>query len=144
MVAAAGVRDLWGGGGGHGFGGGGGHGFEGGDFNGRGFGRGGFGGHGFSTSFADVSGRGFGSGFRGGVDLRTEGFLVGETTVASVIVVSVDEIAISATAGFAILMGTFSILASMALDTHITIHTITIHTITHITIHILLTATAPI
>ena len=51
----------------------------------------------------------------GGVDLRTEGFWVGEATVDSVIAVSVGEIAISAIAG---LIGTLSVLASMALDTH--------------------------
>jgi hypothetical protein len=69
------------------------------------------------------------------VDLPTEVFLVGETTVDSVIVVSAG--AISAIAG---LIGTFSVLTSMALDTHITIHT----TITRITIHIRITATAHI
>jgi hypothetical protein len=75
--------------------------------------------------------------FAGGVDLRIEGFLVGEITVASAIVVSVGEIAAFAIAGFVILMVTSSILASMALDIQITTHTttrITIHT--HITTHI--------
>jgi hypothetical protein len=78
----------------------------------------------------------------GRVDLRIEVFLVGETTVDSVIVVSAGEIAISAIAG---LIGTFSVLASLALDTHITTHT----TITPITIHTTVTririrATVPI
>jgi hypothetical protein len=77
---------------------------------------------------------------QGRVDLRSEVFLVGETTVDSVIVVSAGATAISAIGGFAILIGTFSVLASMALDTHITIHT----TITRITIHIRITATVPI
>jgi hypothetical protein len=76
----------------------------------------------------------------GRVDLRTEIFLVGETTVDSVIVVSVGEI--SAIAG---LIGILSVLASMASDTHITTHTpitpITIHTsVTHIGIR----ATVPV
>ena len=62
------------------------------------------------------------------MDLRVEVFLVGETTIDSVIVVSAGEIAISAIAG---LIGIFSVLASLALDTHITTHT----TITPITIH---------
>jgi hypothetical protein len=72
------------------------------------------------------------------VDLRTEGFLVGETTVDSAIVVSAGEIAISAIAG---LIGTFSVLISMALATHTTITPITIHTtVTRIRIR----ATVPI
>ena len=80
----------------------------------------------------------------GRVDLRTEAFLVGEAPVASAIVVSAG--AISATAGLAVLVGTFSVLALMALDSHI-IHTtptrITIHTtVTRITIRI--RATVPI
>ena len=62
------------------------------------------------------------------MDLRIEVFLVGETMVDSVIVVSAGEIALSAIAG---LIGIFSVLASLALDTHITTHT----TITPITIH---------
>jgi hypothetical protein len=79
----------------------------------------------------------------GRVDLRTEVFLVGETSVASVIVVSAG--AISAIAGLAVLVGTFSVLALMALDSHI-IHTtptrIIIHTtVTRITIRIRTRAT---
>lgn len=82
----------------------------------------------------------------GRLDLRTEVFLVGETSVASVIVVSAG--AISAIAGLAVLVGTFSVLALMALDSHI-IHTtptrITIHTtVTRITIRIRTRATVPI
>jgi hypothetical protein len=73
----------------------------------------------------------------GRVDLRIEGFLVGEITVASVIVVSVGGIAAFAIAGFAMLMVTLSTLASMALDIQITTSTtirITMHT--RITTHI--------
>jgi hypothetical protein len=82
----------------------------------------------------------------GRVDLRTEVFLVGETSVASAIVVSAG--AISAIAGLAVLVGTFSVLALMALDSHI-IHTtptrIIIHTtVTRITIRIRTRATVPI
>ena len=74
----------------------------------------------------------------GRVDLQTEVFLAGQSTVDSVIVVSAGEIAISAIAG---LIGTFSVLACMALDTHITITPITIHTtVTRIRIR----ATVPI
>jgi hypothetical protein len=78
----------------------------------------------------------------GRMDLRVEVFLVGEIVVASVIAVSVGEIAAFAIVGFAISKGTFSILASMALDiqiitntaTRITTHTHTT-TDTRITIH---------
>ena len=82
----------------------------------------------------------------GRVDLRTEAFLVGEASVASAIVVSAG--AISAIAGLAVLVGTFSVLALMALDSHI-IHTtptrIIIHTtVTRITIRIRTRATVPI
>jgi hypothetical protein len=74
------------------------------------------------------------------VDLRTEGFLVAQTAVASVI-------AVSAIVDSAILIGAFSILASLASDTHITIHMttrITIHMIIPITIQIRATAPVPI
>jgi hypothetical protein len=84
------------------------------------------------------------SGRGGRVDLRTEGSLV---AVASVIVVSAAEIAISAIVDSAALIAAFSILASVALDTHITIHMIipiTIQMIIPITIHIRKTAPAPI
>jgi hypothetical protein len=78
----------------------------------------------------------------GRMDLRVEVFLVGEIAVASVIAVSVGEIAAFAIVGFAISKGTLSILASMALDiqiitntaTRITTHTHTT-TDTRITIH---------
>jgi hypothetical protein len=60
------------------------------------------------------------------VDFRLEVPLIGEITTASVTGVSVDPIATFAIFGFAILMGTFSISASAALDTQI------IPTITHI------------
>ena len=78
----------------------------------------------------------------GRVDLRVEVFLVGETAVASVIAVSVGEIAAFAIVGFAISKETLSILAFMALDiqiitnmaTHITTHTRTT-TDTRITTH---------
>jgi hypothetical protein len=56
----------------------------------------------------------------GRVDLRVEGFLVGQISVASVITVSVGEIV-----GFAISTETLSILASMALDIRITTNTTT-------------------
>jgi hypothetical protein len=52
--------------------------------------------------------------------------LVGEITTASVTGVSVDAIAIFTIVGFAILMGTFSLSASLTLDIQI------IPTITHI------------
>jgi hypothetical protein len=61
----------------------------------------------------------------GRMDLRIEVFLVGEIAVASVIGVSVGEIA-----AFAISKETLSILASMALDIHIIINMAT-----HITTH---------
>jgi hypothetical protein len=67
----------------------------------------------------------------GRVDLRVGVFLVGQIAVASVIAVSVGEIAAFAIVGFAISKGTLSILASMALDIRITINTttpITTHT----------------
>jgi hypothetical protein len=102
----------------------GGGGFGGGGGGGHGFGGGGFGGHGFSRSFAGVSGRGFGSAVRG-----TRGF-------ADRGVFGRDEIAISAIAGFVILIEAFSILASLALATH-TMTRITIHMITRITIHMM-------
>ena len=78
----------------------------------------------------------------GRVDLRVEAFLVGEIAVASVIAVSVGEIAAFAIVGFAISKETLSILAFMALDiqiitnmaTHITTHTRTT-TDTRITTH---------
>jgi hypothetical protein len=66
----------------------------------------------------------------GRVDLRAEGFLVGEITVASVIVVSVGEIGTFAIAG----LGILSILASMALNIQITTNTST-----RITTHIRIT-----
>jgi hypothetical protein len=78
----------------------------------------------------------------GRVDLRTEVFLVGDVSVASVIVVSAGEIAISAIASLAVLVAAFSVLVLMALDSHI-IHT----TPTRITIHTTVTrirATVPI
>ena len=67
----------------------------------------------------------------GRVDLRVEVFLVGQMAVASVIAVSVGEIAAFAIVGFAISKETLSILVFMALDiqiitntaTHITTHT---------------------
>ena len=59
------------------------------------------------------------------VDLRVEVFLVGQIAVASVIAGSVGEIAAFAIVGFAILMGTLSILASMALGIQITTNTTT-------------------
>src|SRR4029077_10829577 len=55
----------------------------------------------------------------GRVDLRVEAFLVGVIAVASVIGVSVGEIAAFAIVGFAISKETFSILAFMALDIQI-------------------------
>ena len=61
----------------------------------------------------------------GRVDLRVEVFLVGETAVASVIAVSVGEIAGFAIEDLAISKGTSSILASMALDIQITTRTTT-------------------
>jgi hypothetical protein len=75
----------------------------------------------------------------GRVDLRVEVFLVGEIVVASVIAVSAGEIAAFAIVGFAILKGTLSILASMALDIQITISTTT-----PITTHTRITTTMPI
>ena len=59
-------------------------------------------------------------------DFRLEVLLVGEITNASVTGVCVDAIATFAIVGFAILMGTFSISASAALDIQ------SIPTITHI------------
>ena len=60
-------------------------------------------------------------------DFRLEVLLVGEITTASATGISVDAIATFAIVGFAILMGTFSLSASLALDikiiTHITTHT---------------------
>ncbi len=75
----------------------------------------------------------------GRVDLRVEVSLVGEIVVASVIAVSAGEIAAFAIVGFAISKGTLSILASMALDTQITISTTT-----SITTHTRITTTMPI
>ncbi len=75
----------------------------------------------------------------GRVDLRVEAFLVGQIAVASVIAVSVGEIAAFAIVGFAISKGTLSILASMALDIQIIINTTT-----PITTHTRITTTMPI
>jgi hypothetical protein len=75
----------------------------------------------------------------GRVDLRVEVFLVGQIAVASVIAVSVGEIAAFAIVGFAISKGTLSILASMALDIQIIINTTT-----PITTHTRITITMPI
>jgi hypothetical protein len=75
----------------------------------------------------------------GRVDLRVEVFLVGQIAVASVIAVSVGEIAAFAIVGFAISKGTLSILASMALDIQIIINTTT-----PITTHTRITTTMPI
>jgi hypothetical protein len=75
----------------------------------------------------------------GRADLRVEVFLIGQIAVASVIAVSVGEIAAFATVDFAISKGTLSILASMALDIQITTNT----TIP-ITTHTRITTTIPI
>ncbi|HTD14894.1 MAG TPA: hypothetical protein VK673_06925 [Chthoniobacterales bacterium] len=75
----------------------------------------------------------------GRVPLRSGEFLIAQAALASVIVVSADEIGISAVAGFATLIGAFSILVSMASETHITIPMIT-----HITIHMTTRFTIPI
>jgi hypothetical protein len=60
-------------------------------------------------------------------DFRVEVLLVGEIARTSVTAVSVDAIGTFAIVGFTILMGTFSLSASLALDikiiTHITTHT---------------------
>jgi len=75
----------------------------------------------------------------GRVDLRVEVFLVGQMAVASVIAVSVGEIAAFAIVGFAISKGTLSILAFTALDIQITTDTTT-----RITTHIRITTMMPI
>ncbi|MGA8482520.1 MAG: hypothetical protein WB696_31500 [Chthoniobacterales bacterium] len=75
----------------------------------------------------------------GRVDLWVEVFLVEQIAVASVIAVSVGEIAAFAIVGFAISKGTLSILVSMALDIQITTNTTT-----PITTHIRITTMMPI
>ena len=73
-------------------------------------------------------------------DLRVESFPVRQITGASVIAVSVGEIAAFAIVGFAISKGTLLILASMALDIQITTNTTTrITTHIHITTDICIT-----